>query len=170
MSSRGESVSRLIKASTPTVLGLFGALLLALPVRFAEGLAPTPILPLIIVFFWSIYAPSYMPSVSVFFIGLLQDFLTAGPLGLWPLIYLATQYVVMSQRSYFSGREQGVVLAGFSFAVFCAGAMLWTMMSLIRGAALPLGALAAQLAMTIAVYPLFAIAFVQLHRRVIVEA
>jgi len=170
MGQRADSLSRIAKASTPTVLGLMGVLLLALPIRIAEGMIPTPMLPLVIVFFWSIYGPEYLPALGVFFIGLLQDLLIGAPLGLFPAVYLLTQYVVLSQRSYFLGREQRVVWIGFSFAAGSAGLILWLVMSLMRGEILPVGGLAAQIAATIATYPVFAAGFSHLHRRVIVEA
>lgn len=170
MSRRTEGLSRLAKAATPTLVGLFGVVLLALPVRLFAGLVPTPAIPLIAVYFWSIYGPGYLPSASVFAIGLLQDFLTGGPLGLWPAVYLFTQYVVLSQRSYFAGREMKVVWAGFGFAAAGAALMIWLVMSLMSGAALPVLGLAYQSAITVAAYPLFAAMFGRLHRRVIVEA
>lgn len=170
MTRRAESMSRLIKAATPTLLGLIGVFLLALPIRIAEGLVPTPLLPLVIVFFWSIYGPSYLPAASVFAIGLLQDFLSGGPLGLWPGVYLVTQYIVLSQRSYFLGREQKVVWMGFAFAAAGAALILWLVMSLMSGALLPVSGLAFQMAMTVVTYPIFSAGFAHLHRRVIVEA
>ncbi|MEL7487581.1 MAG: rod shape-determining protein MreD, partial [Pseudomonadota bacterium] len=103
-------------------------------------------------------------------VGLLQDFLSGGPLGLWPAVYLVTQAVVISQRSYFNGREQSVVWMGFIFASASAGFIFWLAMSVLRGELLPPGALALQLAMTVAAYPVLSIAFSHLHRRVIVEA
>lgn len=169
MTRRAESLSRIVKALTPTLLGLLGVILLALPVRFAEGVVPTPLFPLVVVFFWSIYAPNYLPAASLFVMGLLQDFLTGGPLGLWPAVYLATQYIVLSQRGYFAGREQQVVLLGFAFAAAGSGLIVWLVMSLMSGAILPFWGLAFQLLATIAVYPLFGAAFGRLHRRVIVE-
>ncbi len=169
MGRRAESLSRIAKAATPTVLGLFGVLLLALPVRLGEGLIPTPLLPLVVVFFWSIYGPDYLPSISVFFIGLLQDFLEGGPLGLWPAVYLATQYVVLSQRSYFLGREQRVVWMGFVFAAANAALILWLTMSLMRGELLPMATPAGKFLATIATYPVLAAGFSHLQRRVIVE-
>lgn len=169
MGQRAETLSRIAKASTPTFLGLFGVLMLALPVRIAEGVFPTPILPMVVIFFWSIYGPSYLPSLSVFFIGLLQDLLMGTPLGLWSGVYLLTQYVVLSQRSYFAGREQRVVWIGFAFAALSAGFILWMVMSLMRGTLLPLTALVLQLLATVGMYPVLSAAFGQLHRRVIVE-
>ncbi|MEX0644679.1 MAG: rod shape-determining protein MreD [Parvularculaceae bacterium] len=170
MSRRAEGLSRLAKAATPTLLGFIGVLILALPVRFAEGLIPTPLLPLVVVFFWSIYGPSYMPAASTFLMGLLQDLLTGGPLGLWPAVYLFTQFIVLSQRPYFIGREQKVVWIGFTFAAAGAALILWLVMSLMSGALLPLRGLVYQMFASVRLYPLVAAGFSHLHRRVIVEA
>ncbi len=170
MGYRAEHLLSLLKTVAPLLLGLLGVIILALPIRLFEGVAPTPIIPLVVVFFWSIYAPAYMPSVSVFLIGILQDLLTGGPLGLWAAVYLVTQFVVMSQRSYFLGREQKVVWLGFALAAASASLMLWLVMSLMSGALLPVGGLLAQMATTVLIYPLFGIAFGEFHRRILVEA
>jgi len=170
MGYRAENLLSVLKTAAPMLLGFLGVIFLALPLRLFEGVAPTPIIPLVVVFFWSIYAPAYMPSVSVFLIGLLQDLLTGGPLGLWAVVYLVTQFVVMSQRSYFLGREQKVVWLGFTLAAASASLMLWLVMSLMSGVLLPVGGLLAQMAATILIYPLFGVAFGELHRRVLVEA
>lgn len=170
MGYRAENILRLLKGAAPTLLGVFGVIMLALPVRFLEGAIPAPIIPLVVVFFWSIYGPDYMPPLSVFFIGLLQDLLTGGPLGLWPAVYLATQFVVLSQRPYFLGREQKVVWIGFALAAAGASVILWLVMSLMAGVLLPIRGLLYQMFATVMIYPLFGVAFSQLHRRVLVEA
>jgi rod shape-determining protein MreD len=167
---RGEGLATLTKAATPTAIGLIGVALLAFPLRLAEGSIPTPILPLIVVFFWSVYAPSYLPATSVFLIGLLQDFLSGAPLGLWPAVYLITQYVVLSQRSYFLGREARVVWMGFAFAAAAAALILWLVMSLMTRTVLPIDRVFWQMAATTAVFPIFGAAFSQLQRRVLREA
>jgi len=169
MGYRAENLLGLLKAATPMILGILGVIFLALPLRLLEGWAPTPIIPLVVVFFWSIYAPDYLPSVSVFFIGLLQDLLTGGPLGLWAAVYLATQFVVMSQRPYFLGREQKVVWLGFALAAAGASVMLWLVMSLMSGVLLPVGDLLGQMAVTVLIYPIFGMVFGELHCRVLVE-
>ena len=93
-----------------------------------------------------------------------------GPLGLWASVYLVTQFAVSSQRAYFLGREQKVVWMGFALAASVASLMLWLVMSLMSGALLHVGALAAQVVATILIYPLFGAAFRELHSRVLVEA
>lgn len=169
MGYRAENLLRLFRAAAPTLLGVFGVIILALPVRFFDGAVPTPIIPLVIVFFWSIYGPNYLPALSVFLIGLLQDLLTGGPLGLWAGVYLVAQFVVMSQRSYFMGREQKVVWLGFALVAVGASVILWLVMSLMSGVLLPAGALLSQMLATVMIYPLFGVVFGELHRRVLVE-
>lgn len=170
MGYRAEQLLAILRSMTPTLLGFLGVLILALPFRFFEGIAPTPIIPLVVVFFWSIYSPDYLPAPSVFAIGLLQDLLMGGPLGLWAAVYLVTQFIVSWQRAYFLGREQKVVWIGFALAAGVASLMLWLVMSLMSGVLLHVGALGAQMIATILIYPIFGAAFRELHRRVLVEA
>jgi rod shape-determining protein MreD len=169
MSARGETLTRLFRAATPTALGLFGAVLLAAPLRLFQGWAATPLIPLVVVYFWSLYAPRYLPAASIFAIGIIQDLLMGGPLGLWPAVYLAVQYVAISQQAYFLGREIYVVWIGFAVAAASVSLIIWLFMSLKSAMLLPIGGLAFQMATTIAVYPLFAAAFGDIHRRVIIE-
>lgn len=169
MTTRAENMARIGRAAAPTLLGLFGALLLAAPLRLLEGQIATPLLPLVVVYFWSLYSPAHLPAASIFVIGLVQDLFSGGPLGLWPAVYLAVQYVAISQQSYFLGREIHVVWMGFAMAAASVSIILWLFMSLLSATLLPIGGLALQMLTTIAVYPLFAVAFRSLHRRVIIE-
>lgn len=169
MSSRAEGFQRILKALGPTAVGLVSVLILVAPLRLFAGLAPTPILPLIVVFFWTIAAPAYMPSFSVFLIGLLQDFLSGGPLGLWPAVYLAIQYMVLAQRSYFAGREMRVVWVGFAFAALCAALMVWLVMSIMSQSVLSFRDIIWLMTVTALVYPVFSIAFARMHRAVFAD-
>ena len=155
MSSRAENLARVFRAAPPTLLGIFGAFLLASPLRLFEGHIATPLIPLVVIYFWSLYSPGHLPAASVFVIGLIQDLLSGGPLGLWPAVYLAVQYVAISQQSYFLGREVHVVWMGFAIAAASVSIILWLFMSLMSGALLPIGGLFLQMLTTIAVYPVF---------------
>ncbi|OFX05295.1 MAG: rod shape-determining protein MreD [Alphaproteobacteria bacterium RIFCSPHIGHO2_12_FULL_63_12] len=169
MSARAENLARVARAAMPTLLGVIGALMLASPLRLFQGSLPTPLVPLVVVYFWSLYSPGHLPAASIFAIGLIQDLLSGGPLGLWPAIYLAVQYIALSQQSYFLGREVHVVWMGFAVAAMIVSVILWLFMSLFSGALLPIGGLVLQMMTTIAVYPVFAIVFGSLHRRVVIE-
>lgn len=169
MASRADNLARMARAAAPTLIGVVGAILLATPIRLFEGSIATPLIPLVVVYFWSLYSPGHLPAASVFFIGLLQDLLSGGPLGLWPAVYLVVQHVAVSQQSYFLGRETHVVWMGFAVAAASVSIILWLFMSLMSATLLPLSGLAWQMLATIAVYPVFAVVFGNLHRRVIIE-
>ncbi len=169
MVDRPDIVSRTAKGLAPFAMGIFGVFLLALPVRLFEGLVPMPIIPLAVIFFWTIYDPQRLPSSSVFFIGLFQDAMTGGPLGLWATVYLMVQYVVLSQRSYFLGRELQVVWLGFILAAIGAATVIWLVMSLMAGYSLPIVALTFQIIATIFFYPFMGQAFREIRHRVLME-
>jgi rod shape-determining protein MreD len=169
MASRADVLVRIAGSATPAMLGFLGVILLASPVRLFGDSLPTPFLPLIIVYFWSLYSPGHLPAASVFFMGLLHDLLTGGPIGLWPTVYLVMQQIAISQQAYFLGREITVVAIGFAVAAFVVSLIIWLAMSLISATLLPLGGLLWQMLVTIACFPLFALAFGRLHRRVVIE-
>lgn len=165
MDRRAEGLQRLLKTAGPTLVGIFCVLLVSLPVRPFGGYAPMPVLPLIAVYFWTIQAPAQLPSPSVFLIGLLQDFLSGGPLGLWPAVYLCVQYVVLSQRAYFVGRELQVIWVGFAVAALMASLMIWLVTSLLYGRVLSAGPLLWIMFATVLVYPIVAALLGAAHRR-----
>ncbi len=169
MATRADVLMRVGAAATPALLGFLGVLLLASPVRLLGGSIPTPVIPLIIVYFWSLYSPGHLPAASVFAMGLLHDLLSGGPIGLWPTVYLVMQQIAISQQAYFVGRELSVVSIGFAVASLVVSMIVWFVMSLMTATALPLGGLFAQMLVTIVCFPLFAAAFGSLHRRVVIE-
>jgi rod shape-determining protein MreD len=168
----GDQEGRLALVMTimaPTLLGIAGVIALALPLRLFDGLVPTPLLPLMVIFFWSLYGPEYMPSISTFAIGLLQDLLLGGALGMWAATYLIIQYLTMSQRSYFLGREQHVVWMGFLIAAMTGGIIIWLQTSMLAGSWVTIRPMLWQILVTAATYPVLAIAFSSFHKRVIVQ-
>ena len=169
MTLRGENLWRIARASAPTIVGILGVFLLSSPLRLFQDSLPTPIFPLLVVYFWSLYSPAHLPAASVFAIGLIQDLLSGGPLGLWPSVYLLVQYLAISQQAYFLGREWSVVWLGFTVASLVSAAIVWLIMSLLSSALLPVGGLLAQIIVTIACFPFFAAAFGNIHRRVVIE-
>ena len=169
MAEQEGRLSAVMTIMAPTILGVLGVLALVLPLRLFGGILPTPLLPLMVIFFWSLYGPNYMPSVSTFLIGLLQDILLGGALGMWASAYLIVQYVTMGQRSYFLGREQHVVWMGFLIAAFTAGAIVWLETCMLAGSWITIRPMLWQTLITVAFYPALAIAFSSFHERVIVQ-
>jgi len=169
VSARTDMVSRYAVSLAPFAMGILGVFLLAVPFRFFSATIPTPIIPLAVIFFWMIYDPEKLPASSVFIIGLFQDFLTGGIVGLWSTIYLIVQFVVLTQRSYFLGRELQVVMLGFSVVAVGAAMMDWLVMSLMSGYFLPIMPIMIQISATVCFYPLLGAGFKTIRRRVLVE-
>ncbi|MEQ1719057.1 MAG: hypothetical protein ABL907_24235 [Hyphomicrobium sp.] len=48
-----------------------------------------PMLPVVAIHYWALRRPEFLPEWFVFLSGLLLDIFTHGPLGYWPLVYLA---------------------------------------------------------------------------------
>ncbi|MEL6507135.1 MAG: rod shape-determining protein MreD [Pseudomonadota bacterium] len=170
MAERAETVGRFVTNSTPFVLGLFGVIALALPVRLAEGIVPMPILPLVMIYFWTLYEPEKLPASLVFVLGLLQDALGGGPFGLWSMVYLLVQYGVLSQRGYFLGRDMKVVWLGFAIVAVTSGIFVWLVLSLIARGLLPLSGISVQILVTICVYPLLGAGFRTIRRTVLADS
>lgn len=68
--------------------GLVLSLLSMVSFRLAGFQASLTFVPLIAVFFWPKEASRGLSSFFIFCLGLIVDFLSAGPLGLWAVIYL----------------------------------------------------------------------------------
>ncbi|WOI54116.1 rod shape-determining protein MreD [Parvularcula sp. LCG005] len=158
-------VRRVLATSAPAVAMLAGIVLLVVPIRLGQGYIPTPLLPLIIVFLYSVYDPDALPAPVVFVLGLLHDLLYGGGFGVWASIYLSMKYLVHTQREYLNGRVRRVIWLAFAVASVTVGIVLWLEQSLLAGRWVALWPLVYQFFITIAVYPLASRTFFYLRRR-----
>ena len=154
-----------LAAAAPSLILLFGVILLSVPLRLFQGLVPTPILPLLIVFLYALYDPESLPAPVIFAAGLLHDLLFGEALGPWASVYLLTAVLVSTQRTYFLGRARDVVWIGFAVAAMAAMLVLWAEMSVLKGAWLPLLPAAYQFLITVLLYPAAAWVFFWLRAR-----
>jgi rod shape-determining protein MreD len=103
----------------------FGALIYAAPVSFAGLDIPMPWLPLLPVFFWGLLRPGLPSAVTAFAVGLFQDLVSGGPLGLWALAYLVAFALVAPQRDALAGQSPGAVWIGFALFVLLTGVVAY---------------------------------------------
>lgn len=96
---------------------IIGALIYAAPLGVARFDAPMPWLPLLPVFFWGLLRPDLLRAVSAFAIGLFQDIVSGGPLGVWALTYLVAFAVIAPQRDALAGQTPSAVWIGFALFV-----------------------------------------------------
>lgn len=101
----------------PTLAAIVGLLLYVMPIRLFGHFVPMPLFPLMAIFFWAMARPQLMPPVVVFLIGLLQDLLTGGPLGLWAFAYLIGYAFMTTQADGLMGRSRGMLWIAFGVMV-----------------------------------------------------
>jgi rod shape-determining protein MreD len=148
----------------PFVLAVVLVILSIVPLGFPGYAAVMPIFSLIAVYHWTIYRPELMPSYAVFVIGLLQDLVTAAPIGLSPLLLLITRAAVSSQRRFFVGKLFPFVWWGFALTMALASPLLWLAAGMLSGRLLDPRSFAFQAVLTIAFYPVASWLFVRVHR------
>jgi rod shape-determining protein MreD len=157
---------RILSALVPILTGFAAVLVSNLPLSLTNGLVPAPLLGLVPVYFWSLVRPDLMTPAGVFLIGLLEDIVAGGPPGIWTLSFVATYGLIDRQRDSFAGLAGLGAVLGFATAalVTCVVAYLTTA-ALYRPA--PLGAIVAELAMTVLFFVpgVYLIAFI--HRRLV---
>lgn len=99
---------------------ILGAMIYAAPGRVAGFDAPMPWLGLLPVFFWGVLNPDLMRGVTAFALGLFQDLISGGPLGVWALAFLVGFIIVSRQREALLGQSVEAIWIGY--VVFVVGA------------------------------------------------
>ena len=139
----------------PLGLTLLLVLMEAMPTHLPGFAEISPLLPLIGIYYWSIFRPDLLPAVMAFFIGLLSDIIMGTPLGVSALIYLLVQGTTASQRRFFLGKPFVVAWCCFCLVAIAAVFLEWALVSMLNGHVIPLPAVLFEMLMTVACYPLF---------------
>lgn len=101
---------RLLPAATMVI----AALVTIIPLRIPGYAALTPAFTLMAAYHWTIYRPDLLPPSLLFAVGLAEDLLTGGPVGVTPLLLLVARAAVLNNRRYFVNRGFAFVWAGFT--------------------------------------------------------
>lgn len=149
-----QQVDHLVRQLLPTSLVLLLALLQAVPWRIPQFANVAPMLPMIGVYYWSLYRPDLMVASVAFGTGIVNDIVIGGPIGLSSLVFLTIQGMTASQRRFFHGKSFLVVWAGFALLA-AGGVLIQLVCSAVIFNRTPLaGALLVEYMMTICLYPL----------------
>jgi rod shape-determining protein MreD len=150
----------------PTLTVAIAILMTVLPYGFSRGVFTTPAFALIPVFFWATYKPDLLPVPIVFLLGLGQDLATAGPVGLWAVVFLITYSITLWQSEQIEGQPFRVQWLGFAAATAVGLIAGWFLASVYFSKFLqPLPVLTQAVATTL-VFPLVAWLFIFLEREV----
>ncbi len=123
------------------------------PSRIPNFSVIMPMVPIMCVYYWSIYRPDLVSAYGVFALGLLCDFLGLFPLGMHALIFLLIHGIILSLRRFLL--DCSLMVMWSVFATIAAGAMiiLWLGTGLFHGMA-PAKTVFFSYLMTVALYPL----------------
>jgi rod shape-determining protein MreD len=149
---------------TPFLLSLVLVILNLVPLHLPGYAAISPNFALMAIYYWALHRPSLLPSGAVFIIGLLQDFMSGGPIGQNAAILVVVYIIAVSQARFFYGKSFFVVWWGFMVVSLCVATMEWVIASLMEASMLAPEPAFYECAMNVAAYPIFGWLFVQVHR------
>lgn len=150
---------RLVPAAVTLALVLLAAVPLHVP-----GLARImPLLALIGVYHWTAYRPDLMTVPVVFTIGLFQDIVGGGPLGLYAAVFLLVHGGIVSQARFFVGKGFVVLWFGFALMSAAAAVIAWVVMVLFNTALMDPWAPLYQYLLTLGVFPILSRLFLRWH-------
>jgi len=158
------------RSSLPTVLAMIvtlalGLFLHAAPTRIPQGPDLLPLLPLIVLYIWSVRRPSFVSPAVIFFVGLLQDLLSGGPMGVWAFSYLVAFGLARHRDADGAGLDPIPASARFAALAAIAFACAWVTGSAALGRVAGGGALLVEGVFTILIFPVFAWAFARRRER-----
>lgn len=149
---------------TPFLLTLVLVVLNLVPLQLPQYSPIAPDFALMAVYYWALHRPNLLPSGAVFAVGLAQDFLSGGPVGLNAAILVLVYFMALSQTRFFYGKSFFVVWWGFMMVSLGVALAKWLIASLFATAVLSPHPALFECAMGIAAYPVFGWLFVQVHR------
>jgi len=166
-----EDVWHRLDITARKLLPFLATLLLILvgmvPFRVPDLSPVIPSLSVVAVYYWSIYKPNLMPVWAVFLVGLFQDLLAAGPLGVGILSLLLVHGLVESIRRFMVGA--GIMAVWLVFVLIAAASFFagWLLTCLLETRWFDPEPAAFGYLATIAVYPCLAWLFSQVQRALI---
>jgi len=152
------------REATPAVLTLVLILLDVVPLRLPEFAVITPSFALMSVYYWTMYRAELMPAPVVLALGVFQDIVGGGPLGVGAFVLLATHGAVLTQRRVLMRRPFAVGWVGFVGVALAAFTLTWVIMAVLHLALFNPLAAGMQYVMTVALYPPVAWLLLAVHR------
>ena len=168
--SFGQRLDVQARRLAPVAVTFVLVLLAAMPLH-VPGLARVmPLLPLIGIYHWTAYRPDLMPAPAVFAIGIFQDIIGGGPLGLYAAVFLLVHGGVVSQARFFVGKGFVVMWFGFALMMAAASMITWVTTMVFNMALVGPRALVYQYLLTLGTYPILSLLFLRWHSSLAAES
>ncbi len=124
-----------------------------------------PMLALISVYDWAVYRPDLMPAPLLFLLGLGQDLVSGGVVGIQPMTFLVFYAIIDWRRRVFHGKSFLVLWGGFSLIAGLCVFMQWLLAGVVYRVAPPVMPTIFIWLMSLAAFPLLAVLLLTVHRR-----
>jgi len=160
-----ERRSSLPGAIAMTVTLAVALFLHAAPTRIPDGPDLLPLLPLITLFIWSVRRPNFVSPAVIFLVGLVQDLLSGGPMGVWAFAYLVAFGLARHRDLDSTGLDPGPASLRFAALAAIAFVTAWATGSAALGRLAGGGTLLVEGVFTIFIFPVFAWAFARRRER-----
>lgn len=169
MSEKSWRLNRLLVA-LPGVLTVLLVFVGSVPIGVPFVGPMLPALGLIAVYVFAIQRPELMPHWLAFLVGLLQDLLSGGPLGLNALVLLAVQGFCSAQRRVLVGRTFVLNWAAFVLVALAAALASWLIACIYFFALVAPADALLQVAITVTLFPFVAALLLAVSDRVVGKA
>jgi rod shape-determining protein MreD len=123
-----------------------------------------PLFILIPIYYWNIYRPSMIPTLYVFILGLLVDFVLGFPVGLHAALFVILQLILKSQRLFLMGQPYLMLWLGFALVSTSLYALEWLFFSLRYLSFMPISGVFASNVITILLFPVIALILTFIQR------
>ncbi len=160
-----RDVSQVFWIAIPVSLSLVFILLGLVPVGVGTGGTIAPIFTLTVVYFFAVHRPEFFPPWAVFFVGIVQDVMSGGPMGLFTVVLLAGYGLTHAQRLFLIGRGFSTMWMGFAVVCGLAAAISWFGASVHYGFVVNPLPLLMQAGITALVYPPCSFILTRVNRR-----
>ena len=148
----------------PTASMMFGLFVIGMPFGLPGQAELWPVYACACVYFWSLYRPASLPAPVVALVGVLLGLLGLSPLGLWAVLLLVLQGVVLAARRRLVAQPfllTWLVFCGLATA--CSG-LAWLLEALLTLQMLPAQPLVIEALFSVGLYPAVAGCFIRAHR------
>ena len=143
---------------------VFGLFVIGMPFGIPGQAELWPVYTLACVYFWSLYRPASLPAPVVVLAGVLLGLLGLSPFGLWAVLLLVLQGVVLAVRRRLAPQSFFLTWLAFCGLAVTIAALAWLLESLLTLKMLPVQPLLIEALFSVGLYPVVAGFFIRAHR------
>jgi rod shape-determining protein MreD len=152
------------RSLSPLAMTLLLIMIGMVPLQIPDMAPVIPSMALIAVYYWAVHRPDLMTVWAIFAVGLFQDLLSGGHLGVGILALLMVHAVIDTQRRFFVRSSFQALWILFALVAAAALYLMWLLNCLLQGVFLEVQPVVFQYLTTVAAYPCLAWLFAQAQK------